>query len=87
MSLFQMWLCSNDLGVPLNYIFPVKNYHEEIHLTSDMDVLLLSALTFILNLANNFVAEMEPAVARRNSRSFVMNFEKDDATETTFLDI
>lgn len=41
----------------MNCIFPVKNYHKEIHLNKDMDVLLLSALTTILNFANDYVAE------------------------------
>ncbi|XP_063048716.1 interferon-induced protein 44-like [Engraulis encrasicolus] len=47
--------CSNNLGVPMNFIFPVKNYHEEIDLDNDTDVLLLSAMTQILNLANDHV--------------------------------
>ncbi|XP_041960374.1 interferon-induced protein 44-like isoform X2 [Alosa sapidissima] len=55
----KMKHCSNNTGVPLNCIFPVKNYHEEIHLNNDMDVLLLSALTNILNFANDHVAEMK----------------------------
>ncbi|XP_076153676.1 interferon-induced protein 44-like [Alosa pseudoharengus] len=56
----QMEKCSNDLGIPMNCIFPVKNYHEEIHLNNDIDVLLLSALTHILNFANDHVAEITP---------------------------
>ncbi|XP_048103688.1 interferon-induced protein 44-like isoform X2 [Alosa alosa] len=52
-------LCSVNVGVPQYCIFPVKNYHEEIHLNNDMDVLLLSALTDILNFANDYVAEMK----------------------------
>ncbi|XP_062374844.1 interferon-induced protein 44-like isoform X2 [Sardina pilchardus] len=51
--------CSGNTGVPLNYIFPVKNYHEEIDLNKDMDVLLLSALKHILTFANDHVAEMK----------------------------
>lgn len=53
----QMLECCNRLGVPMNCIFPVKNYHEEIQLNNDMDVLILSALTTILNFANDYVAE------------------------------
>lgn len=41
----------------MNYIFPVKNYHEEIYLKDDVDVLLLSALRNILNFANDHVEE------------------------------
>lgn len=41
----------------MNCIFPVKNYHKEIDLNDEMDVLLLSALKHILNFANDYVAE------------------------------
>ncbi|XP_076153666.1 interferon-induced protein 44-like [Alosa pseudoharengus] len=51
--------CSFNLGVPEYCIFPVKNYHDENCLNNDMDVLLLSALTNILNFANDHVAEMK----------------------------
>lgn len=44
----------------MNCIFPVKNYHEEIQLNNDVDVLLLSALSTILNFANDYVAEQVP---------------------------
>ncbi|XP_063048717.1 interferon-induced protein 44-like [Engraulis encrasicolus] len=54
----QMEVCSNRLGVPMNFIFPVKNYHEEIDLDNDIDVLLLSALTRILNIANDHVDQL-----------------------------
>ncbi|XP_062388395.1 interferon-induced protein 44-like [Sardina pilchardus] len=53
----KMQECSNKLGVPMNCIFPVKNYHEEIELNDDVDILLLSALSNILNFANDHVAE------------------------------
>ncbi|XP_063067221.1 interferon-induced protein 44-like [Engraulis encrasicolus] len=52
----RMEECSNRLGVPLNCIFPIKNYHEEIALKNDVDVLLLSAMNFILNFANDHLA-------------------------------
>lgn len=55
----QIERCSFNVGVTKNYIFPVKNYHEEIDLNNDMDVLLLSALTNILNFANDYVAEIK----------------------------
>lgn len=35
------------------HIFPVKNYHEEIETNDDMDVLILQALTQIIQLAND----------------------------------
>ncbi|XP_076123153.1 interferon-induced protein 44-like [Alosa pseudoharengus] len=53
----QMQECSNKLGVPMNCIFPVQNYHEEIDLNEDVDILLLSALKNILNFANDHVGE------------------------------
>ncbi|XP_047658837.1 interferon-induced protein 44-like [Tachysurus fulvidraco] len=49
----KMQECSNVLGIPMNHIFPVKNYHEEIDTVDDMDVLILKALDQIFNLAND----------------------------------
>jgi hypothetical protein len=46
--------CSNGLGVPVNCILPVKNYHEEIDLDDDMDVLLLRALRQMVDFAEGF---------------------------------
>ncbi|XP_076612312.1 interferon-induced protein 44-like [Chaetodon auriga] len=40
---------SADVGIPMNCIFPVKNYHEEIDIDSDVDSLILSALRNIIN--------------------------------------
>ncbi|KAL2087143.1 hypothetical protein ACEWY4_018202 [Coilia grayii] len=53
----KMQECTNKLGVPMNCVFPVKNYHEEIELQNDIDILLLSALKNILNFANDHVEE------------------------------
>ncbi|XP_076121884.1 interferon-induced protein 44-like [Alosa pseudoharengus] len=53
----KMQECSNKLGVPMNCIFPVKNYDHEIDLDDNVDKLLLSALKNILNFANDHVAE------------------------------
>lgn len=47
--------CNRRLGVPMNYIFPVKNYHEEINNNAQTDVLILTAVTNILNFANDYV--------------------------------
>ncbi|XP_076880227.1 interferon-induced protein 44-like [Brachyhypopomus gauderio] len=49
----KMQVCSNNLGIPMNYIFPVKNYHEEIDTDEYMDVLILKALDQIVNIAND----------------------------------
>ncbi|XP_053471433.1 interferon-induced protein 44 [Ictalurus furcatus] len=51
----EMKECNVNLGVPLNYIFPVKNYHEEINNNAEIDILILMALTNIVNFANDFV--------------------------------
>ncbi|KAL7845590.1 hypothetical protein AOLI_G00237820 [Acnodon oligacanthus] len=47
--------CSNTLGVTKNYIFPVKNYSEEITTNTGVDILILMAVTNIVNFANDFV--------------------------------
>ncbi|KAF4115049.1 interferon-induced protein 44 [Onychostoma macrolepis] len=49
----KMLWCSDKLGVSMCHIFPVKNYHEEIETNDDMDVLILQALTQIIQLAND----------------------------------
>ncbi|XP_060755416.1 interferon-induced protein 44-like [Neoarius graeffei] len=49
----KMQNCSHLLGIPVNHIFPVKNYHEEVDTHDDMDVLILKALEQIVNLAND----------------------------------
>ncbi|XP_051559618.1 interferon-induced protein 44-like [Myxocyprinus asiaticus] len=49
----KMEECCNLIGVPMSFIFPVKNYHEEIDTENDMDVLLLRALTQIVQVAND----------------------------------
>ncbi|XP_028841255.1 interferon-induced protein 44-like isoform X2 [Denticeps clupeoides] len=53
----KMQECSNRLGVPMNCIFPVKNYHEETKLVLEVDVLILDALFHIVNFANNYAAK------------------------------
>ncbi|KAI5628897.1 interferon-induced protein 44, partial [Silurus asotus] len=47
--------CSNKLQIPMNCIFPVKNYHEQTETNDDMDVLLLLALKQIAHFANDHV--------------------------------
>lgn len=58
MFLLKMKTCSIRLGVPVNCILPVKNYHEEIDLDKDMDVLLLRALKHIIDFGDDFLKEM-----------------------------
>uniref|UniRef100_A0A3B1K9U8 Uncharacterized protein n=1 Tax=Astyanax mexicanus TaxID=7994 RepID=A0A3B1K9U8_ASTMX len=47
--------CSNRLGVPLNCIFPVKNYSEEIKSDEKLNCMMLEAFTQIVHSANDFV--------------------------------
>ncbi|KAF7652647.1 hypothetical protein LDENG_00094050 [Lucifuga dentata] len=42
------------LGIPMNCIFPVKNYSCEISLDEDMDTLILSALRGMLDFGKTF---------------------------------
>ncbi|KAM9486744.1 interferon-induced protein 44-like [Clarias gariepinus] len=48
---------SNALGVPVNCIFPVLNYHEETHVNEDINCLMLDALTQIIHFANDYVVK------------------------------
>ncbi|XP_047671047.1 interferon-induced protein 44-like isoform X1 [Tachysurus fulvidraco] len=51
----NMEKCSNELGVTVNRIFPVLNYHEQIHMNEDINCLMLDALTQIIHFANDYV--------------------------------
>ncbi|XP_015228288.1 interferon-induced protein 44-like isoform X2 [Cyprinodon tularosa] len=46
---------SKKVGIPVSCIFPVKNYTEEIKLTNDIDVLLLSTMRRIINIGDDFL--------------------------------
>ncbi|XP_040924961.1 interferon-induced protein 44-like isoform X1 [Betta splendens] len=48
---------STTLGIPLNCIFPVKNYSDEIELDNDVDCLILSIVKKIIHFGNDFVNE------------------------------
>uniref|UniRef100_A0A673L6E2 Interferon-induced protein 44-like n=2 Tax=Sinocyclocheilus rhinocerous TaxID=307959 RepID=A0A673L6E2_9TELE len=54
----KMQVCSDMIGVPLNCIFPVKNYQDEIKINNDVDVLILTAFEQIVNLANDRLREV-----------------------------
>ncbi|XP_035986286.1 interferon-induced protein 44 isoform X1 [Fundulus heteroclitus] len=45
---------SNELGIPMNCIFPVKNYHEEINMNEDINSLILSALKHIIQRGDDY---------------------------------
>lgn len=51
----QMTDFSAAVGIPLNYIFPVKNYCEEIDLKDDVDSLILSALRRMIDFGDDFI--------------------------------
>lgn len=44
-----------EVGIPMNCIFPVKNYHEEIDPDCDTDVLILSALKHIISYGDDYI--------------------------------
>ncbi|XP_035378625.1 interferon-induced protein 44-like [Electrophorus electricus] len=54
----NMQKCSSLLGIPVNCIFPVKNYHMETHVSGDINCLMLDALTQIVDWANDYVAQI-----------------------------
>ena len=49
---------SSAVGIPMNYIFPVKNYREEIDIDDDVDTLILSALRHMINFGDDFINKM-----------------------------
>ncbi|XDV14627.1 hypothetical protein PO909_014849 [Leuciscus waleckii] len=55
----KMEECSCRLGVPVNCIYPVKNYHEERTTNTTTDILILDALQNIVNFAKDHVEDQE----------------------------
>lgn len=53
----QMEVCSQRLGVPMNCIFPLLNYSEQITNDIHTDILILMAATNIVNFANDYVED------------------------------
>ncbi|XP_078131477.1 interferon-induced protein 44-like [Sander vitreus] len=51
----KMELFSATVGIPMNCIFPVKNYESEIDLNSDVDALILSAMKHIINFGDDYI--------------------------------
>lgn len=49
--------CSQRLGVPMNCIYPVQNYHEQVTNDLQMDILILTAMSDIITHANNYVED------------------------------
>ncbi|XP_026861953.1 interferon-induced protein 44 [Electrophorus electricus] len=50
----KMKVCSDRLGVPMNCIFPVQNYFEQVTNNVKMDILLLMAIKNIIAIANDY---------------------------------
>ncbi|XP_028249987.1 interferon-induced protein 44-like [Parambassis ranga] len=46
---------SSDIGIPMNCIYPIKNYSREIDLDDDVDTLILSALKNMINFGEDFI--------------------------------
>ncbi|XP_028249984.1 interferon-induced protein 44-like [Parambassis ranga] len=51
---------SSAVGIPMKYIFPVKNYSHEIELDDDVDTLILSALKNMINFGDDFIEKNAP---------------------------
>ncbi|KAL7881335.1 hypothetical protein AOLI_G00081830 [Acnodon oligacanthus] len=51
----KMEECSTRLGVPMNCIFPLKNYHEETMQNEKFNCLVLQAFTQAVHSANDYV--------------------------------
>ncbi|XP_023192691.1 interferon-induced protein 44-like isoform X2 [Xiphophorus maculatus] len=52
---------SSAVGIPVNCIFPVKNYSEEIDMNDDIDTLILSALRKMVDFGDDFIEKAEMA--------------------------
>ncbi|MED6277628.1 hypothetical protein CHARACLAT_015464 [Characodon lateralis] len=50
---------SAAVGIPVNCIFPVKNYSEEIDMNDEVDILILSALRKIIDFGDDFIEKKE----------------------------
>ncbi|XP_043988282.1 interferon-induced protein 44-like [Gambusia affinis] len=46
---------SAAVGIPMNCIFPVKNYSDEIDIKDDVDILILSALRKMVDFGDDFI--------------------------------
>ncbi|KAM9703516.1 interferon-induced protein 44-like [Menidia menidia] len=51
----QMEQFNVDVGIPMNCIYPVKNYHEEINMDNNINSLIWSAMRAIINSGEDFL--------------------------------
>ncbi|GLD56937.1 interferon-induced protein 44-like isoform X2 [Lates japonicus] len=51
----QMEKFSAEVGIPMNCIFPVMNYHEETNLNNDTDALILSTMRNIIICGDDYI--------------------------------
>ncbi|CAI5660230.1 unnamed protein product [Oreochromis niloticus] len=44
---------SKRVGIPINFIFPVKNYHSETEVNPDIDAIIMNAMRRIIEIGND----------------------------------
>uniref|UniRef100_A0A8C4QTY4 Uncharacterized protein n=1 Tax=Eptatretus burgeri TaxID=7764 RepID=A0A8C4QTY4_EPTBU len=49
------YINDKKLGIPLNFVFPVKNYSTVVDISTNMDILLLSTFQHMINFAGDFI--------------------------------
>ena len=64
----QMNEVSMKLGIPLHFVFPVKNYSPKVETSTNMDILLLSTFKHMINFAGDFI--------KKNTKSEILFFNK-----------
>lgn len=55
------------VGLPVAYVFPVKNYSSELSVSSNTDILLLSALQRILEAVDDALEDTEDTPPPRSA--------------------